>query len=48
MNQNHDKKERSVVNKMSAYIKKKENVNRKVFIKNPCREILVCVNNECI
>ena len=44
MNQNHDKKERSVVNKMSAYIKKKENVHRRVFIKNTCRGILVCVN----
>ena len=27
------KKERSVVNKMSAYIEKKENVHRRVFIK---------------
>ena len=43
------KKERSVVNKMSAYIKKKENVHRRVFIKkNTCREILVCVDNKCI
>ncbi len=47
MNQNHDKKERSVVNKMSAYIKKKENVHRRVLIKNAWREILVCVSNEC-
>ena len=46
MNQNHDKKERSVVSKMSAYIKKKENMHRRVFIKNTCREILVCVNKK--
>ena len=26
MNQNHDEKERSVVNKMSTYMKKKKNV----------------------
>jgi len=54
MNQNHDKKERSVVNKMSTHIKKKKNVlfiyvcKRKMCIKGFCVFKRCVKRNSCV